>query len=373
MIPLALPSIGKEEMRAALQVLKSSWLTHGEKNVAFEGLVRRYIGTKRAVSVNSCASALFLTLLAKGIRGEVLVPSFTFVASVNAIAACRAKPVFVDIEEETCNMDPSLMEHLLTRRTEAVMPVHYAGHPCNMKPIMSFARKHGLFVVEDAAECLGGEYFARKAGSFGDAGCLSFFPTKNITSCEGGMVVTNDHALADKVKALAGHGIGTTTSERSGKHQSWYRNAIYTGYNFRMSHVHAAIGLEQMKKAERLNNRRRTLAALYNSAFKNIAEIVVPVERLHCKHVYQMYVVRVPAPKRDAVVAQLNETGIGASVHFDPPVHHQTAYEKVSRGIKLPVTDSICKEVITLPLYPSLKNIEARNVSRTLIKALKTA
>ncbi len=371
-IPLSAASIGRDEIAAATKVLQSGWLTHGPKNEEFEDLMARYIGSRSAASVNSCASALFLTLLAAGIRGEVLVPSFTFVASVNAITACGATPVFIDIDDRTCNMSASLLEKHITPRTEAIMPVHYAGHPCDMKTIVKIADKHKLFLLEDAAECLGGECGGKKAGSFG-TGCFSFFPTKNITSCEGGMVVTNDDALADKVKSLAGHGIKTTTSEREGKARKWFREAFYTGYNFRMSHVHAAIGVEQMKKVDKLNAQRRAIAAHYNKFLKPSEEVIVPVEQKSFKHVYQMYVVRVPASKRDALVQRLNERGIGASVHFDPPAHRQTAHRKYAPSGGLPVTEKICKEVITLPMYPSMKRKDAETVCRALLNELTTA
>lgn len=367
MIPLSKPVIEKEEIKEVIKVLKSGWLTHGDKNKEFEHSVEEYIGVKRAVVVNSCASALFLTLHAAGITGEVLVPSFTFVASVNAIAACGAKPVFVDVEEKTYNMNTEIVESYITSRTEAIMPVHYAGHPCDMKRFMEIADKYKLFVVEDSAECLGGECFGKKAGSFG-AGCFSFFPTKNITTCEGGMVTTNDDALADKIKAIAGHGISTTTHERQEKLQTWYREAIYTGYNLRMSQVHAALGVEQMKKIDVLNEKRRGIAKSYNKKLKRIKDVKVPVELEGYKHVYQMYVVRVPSQKRDEIVEKLNLKGVGASVHFEPPVHKQKAHSHLAPMDGLPVTEKICKEVITLPMYPSMKKKDVNAVCSALIE-----
>lgn len=369
MIPLCLPAVSKEEIRAASEVIKSGWLTHGKKNEEFEVRVANYIGAKRACSVNSCASALFLTLLASGIRGEVLVPSFTFVASVNAIAACGATPVFVDVEEDTCNMNPALLESLISPRTESIMPVHYAGHPCDMEAIMKIAEKHKLLVVEDAAECLGGEINGKKAGSYGN-GCFSFFPTKNITSCEGGMVATNDNALADKVKALAGHGIASTTSEREGSSKKWYREAHFTGYNFRMSQVHAAIGAEQIKKIDSLNAKRSAIAAYYNKRFKHAREIATPVERSGFKHVYQMYVIKVPAEKRDGIVDALNSQDIWASVHFCPPVHEQSAHKNYAPEGGLPVTEKLSREVITLPIYPAMKKKQSKIVCDAILSAL---
>lgn len=370
MIPLSAADITHKEISQAAKVLKSGWLTHGPKNEEFELLMAQYIGSKKAASVNSCASALFLTLLAAGVRGEVLVPSFTFVATVNAITACGAKPVFIDIDPVTLNMNPALLEHLITPRTEAVMPVHYAGHPCDMISIMKIVKKHKLFLVEDAAECLGGECHGKKAGSFG-TGCFSFFPTKNITSCEGGMVVTNDSALADKIKALAGHGIATTTSEREGKTKRWYREAFYTGYNFRMSQVHAAVGVEQMKKVDVLNARRQELAAYYNMLLGGCHAIKRPSVIKGYSHVYQMYVVRVPSSKRDGIVQSLNDAGIGASVHFDPPVHMQRAHLKSARKNALPVTETACGEVITLPMYPSMTKKQVHQVCDAFLKAME--
>lgn len=346
-IPLSKIYIDNNEINAVEQVLKSGWLTHGPKNEEFEKMFVDYIGVKQAITMNSCTSALQLAINAQGITGEIIVPSFTFVASVNAIITAGARPVFTDIEYDTCNIDALKIEKSISNNTQAIMVVHYGGQSCDMDPILDIARKHKLIVIEDSAETIGGEYKGKKTGSFATA-CFSFFPTKNITTGEGGMLTTNDDILAEKVRALKGHGILTTASLRS---------ADYAGYNFRMSNILAAIGVEQLKRIEELNARRREHAAYLTEKLSKIPEIQTPVERKFNKHVYQMYTIKVGEEiNRDEVVKGLRKAGIGASVHFDPPVHLQPFYKKAGHtGKELPVTEKVAKTIITLPMYPQLK------------------
>src|SRR3989344_6438765 len=233
-IPLCIPDIGDEEVNSVKEVLKSGWLVHGPKTKEFEKKFAGYTGTKKAISVNSCTSALQLVIQALGLKGEIIVPSFTFVASANAIVTAGCKPVFCDIDYDTCNIDPKKIEEKITKKTSAIMVVHYAGQSCEMDKIMEIAKKHNLVVIEDSAECIGGTFYGKKAGSFG-IGCFSFFPTKNMTTGEGGMITLNDEKLAEKIKALSVHGILSTTFEREKKEKPWLRAASYAGYNYRMS------------------------------------------------------------------------------------------------------------------------------------------
>jgi perosamine synthetase len=354
MIPLCVPNIGEEELTLVEEVLKSGWLTHGSYNEQFERDFAKYLGVKRAVSMNSCTSALHLAIEVQGITGEVIAPSFTFVASANAIVTGGATPVFADVEYETCNVDPCSIKDKLSPRTEAIMPVHFGGQSCRMDEIMVIAKKHGLAVIEDSAETIGGEFKGQKTGTFG-TGCFSFFPTKNITTGEGGMLTTEDDALADKARAYVGHGISKRESERERTERPWFRSATYAGYNFRMSNLLAAIGVAQLKKLDDMNEKRRQHAAYLKTKLADIEEIDLPVEVEYCKHIYQMFTIKVKNMDRNAFVRRLREKGIGASVHFDPPVHLQGYYVERFGRVHLPVTEQIADSIVTLPLYPQLE------------------
>jgi len=357
-IPLCIPNIGEEEIGLVKEVLESGWLAHGPKNEQFEKEFADYIGVKRAITLNSCTSALYLALVAQDLKGDVVVPSFTFSASANAIVNAGCRPVFADIDYETCNMDPADLERKITDKTVAVMPVHFAGQSCRMDHIMEIAEKYNLRVIEDSAETLGGEFGGRKAGSFG-TGCFSFFPTKNITTGEGGMLTTNNEKLAEKVEALRGHGMVSSTWSREKASKPWSRASVLPGHNFRMCDVLAALGLAQLRKLDAMNEARRAHAQYLNEALAGIEGIQTPTEDPNAKHVYQMYTIKLDAEKVDRArfVAKLKEAGIGANVHFDPPVHLQPYYSKQD-GQGLPVTERVSNSIVTLPMYPQLKREE---------------
>lgn len=375
MIPLSRPSINGKEISAVKKVLLSGWLAHGPMNEEFERVFTDYIGAKYAVSLNSGTSALFLSLIGHGITGEVILPSFTFVASANSIVSAGAKPVFAEIDSLTFNIDPDDIKKRISRRIQALMIVHYAGQSCRMDKIMQIVDKYGLILIEDSAETIGGKFKNRLAGSFG-TGCFSFFPTKNITTGEGGMVTTNNLRLARKIKAYASHGIYSTTLERTRKVKPWLRDAALAGYNFRLSNILAAIGVEQMKKIDELNNSRRGHAVYLNKGLRDTFEIITPKEDKDCFHVYQMYVIRLKNNiDRTKFILELRNNGVGASVHFDPPVHLHKYYRK-QFGFKkgdFPVTEKIAQTVVTLPLYPELKKEELNRIIFFVKKAVSMA
>ena len=352
-IPLCIPSIGDEEIKSVVEVIKSGWMAHGPKNREFEEQFQSYLGVKHAITMNSCTSALHLALVGLGIEGEVIVPSFTFVASVNAILLAGARPVLVDIEEGSRNISPELIEQAITAETEAIMVVHYAGLPAAMPQIIETAQKHNLRIIEDSAECLGGSYNNKQTGSF-DIGCFSFFPTKNITTGEGGMLTTNDDDLADRIRALCAHGIDSTTLKREKKTKPWIRIASRIGYNFRMSNFMAAIGVEQMKKIESLNECRRQLSEHYIQHLKHIPSIQFQQVPEGYVHSWQMFTILVPEAVRDRLLHYLRSHGVEASVHFDPPVHLQAPYSALRRSDDLHTTKEVASSIITLPMYPSL-------------------
>jgi perosamine synthetase len=352
-IPLCIPSINEEEINAVKEVLESGWLVHGPKTKEFEKKFAEYIETKYATTLNSCTSALQLALQANNLKGEVILPSFTFVASANATITAGCKPVFIEIDPKTFNINPEKIEEKITENTVAIMPVHFAGQPCNMGPILEIAEKHNLMVIEDSAECIGGEYKKGKTGSFG-VGCFSFFPTKNMTTAEGGMITTNDEEFLNKVNILKAHGISSTTFEREKQEKPWLRAAIEAGYNFRMNDVLSAIGLVQLKKLEEMNNNRIKNANYLTEQLSEIKEIETPYIDSNCKHVYQMYIIKLnPKINRTEFIKKLKEKGIGANVHFDPPVHLHPYY-KERCPTKLPITEEISQRIVTLPMFPSL-------------------
>jgi len=368
-IPLCKPFIGDEEIQLVQEVLKSGWLAHGPKTKQFEQDFAKCIGVKKAVSLNSCTSALYLALKALDIKGEIILPSFTFVASANAIVTAGAKPVFADIDYDTCNINPREIEKKITDKTEAIMPVHFAGQSCRMDEIMEIAEKNNLMVIEDSAEAIGATFKGKKTGSFG-IGCFSFYPTKNITTGEGGMVTTNDEELANIISTLRAHGISSSTFEREKKQKPWLRAAVLAGYNFRLCDVLAAIGVVQLKKIDEMNEKRRKHAEYLSKNLKS-DKIDLPVEDKDCKHVYQMYTIKVKGINRTTFVRKLNDKGIQASVHFDPPVHLQPYYLNMDCKGKLPVTEKVSDSIVTLPMYPSMTKEELDYIITSVEEAIK--
>jgi len=371
MIPLSKPNLGPEELKAAREVLKSGWLAHGPKNEELEEVFAKYIGVKYACTCNSCASALFLAVKALGIKGEVILPSFTFVASANAVETAGAVPVFADINSHNFNLDPVSVEDKITRRTEAIMPVHVAGRPVDMGAIARIAKKHKLAIIEDSAQAIGAEYKGKKTGTFG-LGCFSFFPTKNMTTGEGGMITTNDEKIAKLVKTMGAHGISKDTYAREKSKKPWLRAAILAGYNLRMSNILAAIGVEQFKKLDFMNNRRISHAVYLNKNLKEL-EIDIPYFEKDYRHVYQMYIISVNPKMRDKMFKYLIKNNIAATVFSDPPVHLQPYYRK-KYGFKkgdLPKTEQAAKSNIVLPMFPQLAKSDLDRIILVIKKFIK--
>ncbi len=368
-IKLSVPDLGKEELKNVTEVLESGWLAPGKFNNLLENQFIDLIGSKYALSMNSCASALEIAIKAHDIKGEVIVPSFTWVASVNAIVNNGATPVFCDIDFDYRNTTADFIEPLINSKTEAVMVVHFGGQPCDMTPIYNLCQKYNLLLIEDSAETLGASVDEKQAGSFG-IGCFSFFPTKNITTGEGGMFTCNDEKIFKVAKSLIGHGIGTTTLERNNK-VAWYREAISSGHNFRMSNIHAAIGHAQFNRLEEMNNNRKKSANFYNNLLSDKNRgVAIPQVGNNREHVYQMYTVTVDEKIRNEVVEQLNRKGIGASVHFDPPVHKQEYYQYIKSKTSLENTEKLSNSIITLPMYPTIKEEDMTYVVDEIYKII---
>ena len=341
MIYMAKPQIGEEEKQAVMEVLDSGIIAQGPRVKAFEEAFAQMCGTKFAIATTSGTTALHLALLAHGIKpgDEVITSAFTFIASANSILFVGAKPVFVDIDPDTFNLNPDLVEAAITPRTKAILPVHLYGLACDMDPIMRLAEKHGLAVIEDACQSHGADYKGGKVGSFG-TGTFSLYPTKNITSGEGGMITTNDPVIDEKCRVLRQHGM----------RKRYYHDEL--GYNFRMTDVHAAIGLAQLKKLDKFNAARSANAKFLSENLKGVQVPVVPEGRTH---VYHQYTVRVPGGKRDALRTYLQEHGVGSEVYYPVPIHQQTFYvNDLGYNDSLPATEFATTEVLSLPVHAGL-------------------
>src|SRR6266571_1819518 len=277
-IPITKPCFGEEEERAVVQVLRSGWVVQGPKVAEFERLVAEYVGVRQAVATSSCTTALHLALTLRGIGAgdEVIIPSFTFIATANAVHYTGATPVFVDIDPQTYNIDPDCIEAAITPRTKAIMPVHQIGLAADMDRINTIAQRHGLVVIEDAAPALGAMYKSKQVGSLGNPTCFSFHPRKVITSGEGGMIVTDDDTLAERARTLRAHGMSLSDLARHQAQSVVIEEYHDVGYNYRLSDLHAAVGIEQMKRLDFMLAQRKRVAHLYNEAFADLEGVQLP-------------------------------------------------------------------------------------------------
>lgn len=330
MIPIAKP-VMDEEKAAVLDVLDSGMLAQGEKVKEFENDFAEYIGVKHSIAVSNGTTALLTAINCLGIRGKVLVPSFTFFASVSTIALNGLDPVFVDIDPQTFNMDPEDLKEKITPDTEAVMPVHLFGQSCEMNAIKELCEDHGLKLIEDACQSHGAMWDGEKVGTFG-TGCFSFYPTKNITTGEGGMITTNDDSLARKIRLFINHGQSTRY-----EHTSW-------GYNYRMTNIQAAIGKVQLSKLEEFIIKRRENAKYYD---KHLQGVQTPKVLDKAYHVYHQYTLRVE--NREEIIQKFKENGIGYGIYYPIPAHKQPI---VDSSVQLPETEKACKEVLSIPVHP---------------------
>lgn len=340
MIPIAKPLIGEEEKQSVLRVLESGMLAQGPVVRAFEEAFAELCGVRYAIATSSGTTALHVALLAHGIGAgdEVVTTPFTFIATANAVLYVGAKPVFVDIDPVTYNLDSGRIERAVTARTRAILPVHLFGLPADMGPICEIAERHGLAIVEDACQAHGATYRGRPVGSFGTS-CFSFYPTKNMTSAEGGMITTDDAEVAQRCRDIRQHGM----------RRRYYHDAL--GYNFRMTDVHAAIGVAQLGKLEGFNQRRIENAAYLS---ERLVGVTVPAASEGCRHVYHQYTVRVLDGQRDRVAEGLRERGVGVGVYYPMPVHRQQVYLELGYDERLPHAERAAEEVLSLPVHPGV-------------------
>lgn len=356
MIPIAKPIIGVEERKSVLDVLASGLLAQGEKVREFEMEFAKYIGTKYAVATSSGTTALHLALLACGIKkgDEVLTTPFTFIATANAVIFCNATPVFVDINEKTFNIDTEKIEKAITKRTKAIIPVHLYGQPCEMDRIMEIADKHNLIVIEDACQAHGAEYKGTKVGSFGTANCFSFYPTKNMTTGEGGMITTDSEEIAEKIRQLRDQG------------QSERYNYSMLGYNFRMTDIAAAVGIEQLKKLNNFNCKRIENARILSVHLKNVVEI--PYVLPHVKHVFHQYTIK--TRYRNLLKEALANACIGTGIYYPKPLHYYRHLSKFSNS-NLKNAEIIANECLSLPVHPGIGKKELEKIITVVLRTAK--
>ncbi len=348
MIPIAKPFMGDEEIKAVTDVLKSGTIAQGPKVKEFEQRFAEFIGIKNAVAVNSGTAALHCSLYAAGINkdDEVITVPLTFIATANVILMQGAKPVFVDVEDETFNIDPTKIEEKITKKTKAIIPIDIYGHPYDYDKVKTIADKYGLKIIEDACQAVGAEYKGKKCGTLGDISAFSFYATKNLTTGEGGMITTNNDKFAELARRFRHHG----QSEQ--KRYEYYG----LGYNYRMTDICAAIGIEQMKKIQQINSTRINNAAYLSKSLKKINGITIPTIKKGCKHVFHLYTIKVEDNfklKRDELMEYLNKKGIGCGIYYPVPLHLCAHIRKFGyKENDFPVAERLIKQVISLPVHP---------------------
>ena len=374
-IPITKSLLGEEEENAVLEVLRSGWLVQGPKVAAFERMVAHYVGARHAVATSSCTTALHLALTLAGIGpgDDVLVPSFTFIATANAVHYTGATPVFVDIHPRTYNIDPDRLEAAITPRTKAIMPVHQIGLAADMDRINTIAHRHGLIVIEDAAPAIGATYKGRAVGGLGNPTCLSFHPRKVITTGEGGLLLTNDDALADRARALRAHAMSVSDLARHHSDRVILEEYREVGYNYRLTDLQAAIGIEQMKKLDFVLARRKEVAARYNEAFADLDGVQLPFSSSDTPHTYQSYMIQLhpDAPTtRDDVMREMLEAGV-ATRRGVMATHREPCYRRRYPHLTLPVTEGAARSTLLLPIYTTITHTEQEHVIEHLRKVLR--
>ncbi|MEK7482206.1 MAG: UDP-4-amino-4,6-dideoxy-N-acetyl-beta-L-altrosamine transaminase [Patescibacteria group bacterium] len=368
-LPYGHQCVEKDDIKAVVEVLKGDWLTQGPKVAEFEKKVAQYCGVEYAVAVSSGTAALSAAYLAAALSAgdEVITTPLTFAATSNALVHCGGAPVFVDVEEETLNINPELIEKAITKKTKAIAVVDFAGHPCDLDKIKAIAKKHKLLIIEDAAHSLGAMYKDRMVGSMADLTTLSFHPVKLITTGEGGMVLTSRKDFYEKMLVMRHHGIVKKPAKGL-----WYYEIETPGHNFRLTDIQCALGISQLKKIYRFLTRRRQIAKKYQTAFSGLNEIILPTEKPYAKSAWHIFPIQFNLEKlkirRKEIFEKLREQGLGVQVHY-VPLHLQPFYQK-KFGYKkgdFPVAETYYERAITLPLFPQMTALDIQFV----IKAVK--
>lgn len=374
-IPLARPLLGKEELDKIREVFSSGWILNGPFVQEFEKKFREYIGAKFAIAVTSCTAGMDLALKALDVKeGEVILPAFNFIAAGIAVLQNNAKPVFVDVDKKTGNIDPEKLKEKIGKKTKAILICHYAGLPADMKAILEISHDYNIPLIEDAAHALGSEYKGKKIGNFGDVTVFSFGPIKMITTGMGGMITTENQEIDRKIRIMRSYGMDKSAYERETAEKGipWKYSINTLGHNYRMTDISAAIGLVQLSKLEEFIAQRRKNAEHLTKELGKIKEIIPPTEPEDYKHVYLYYVIKVKNGLRDKLGIELLRRGIGVSVHWDPPLHLHALMRKF--GYKegdFPITEKLSKEVLTLPVGPNLAYKDIEYIANSIKEVLE--
>ena len=375
-LPYSLPSIGEEEIAEIADNLRNGWLSIGPKVKRFEEEFARYVGAKHAIAVNSCTSALALALAALDVSpgDEVIVPTMTFCATANVVEHRGATPILVDIGPDL-QINPDAVQKAISKATRAIIPVHYAGQACQLHRLEEIAKSHGVPLIHDAAHAVGAKHAGRPIGSYGLVTAFSFYPSKNMTTGEGGMLTTNDRELAARLRRLARHGIHRGEAAAADGSRSWDYDVCEPGYKAAMPDLFAAIGLQQLRKLDGFIARRREIAQRYSTAFSQIPGLLIPgdfPDRLHTYHLYPLRIKKQAAElNRDQLIDQLFRSGIGTSVHYIP-LHQHSFYRRQYGTLKrsFPLADTVASELVCLPLYPAMSDDDVARVVQAVVAAL---
>mgnify|MGYP001369551048 FL=1 len=366
------PWISEDDKKIINKTLTQSMLTLGPQLEKFENDFCKYSKAKYAIAVSNCTAALHLSLKALGIKenDEVIIPDLTFVADANAVLACNAKPVIVDINNENFFLSISNVKKNITKKTKAIIPVHIYGQVCNIEEILDLAKDHDLKVIEDCAHAIGTFHKSKHVGTIGNTGCFSFYPTKNITTAEGGMVTTNSKEIAEKVRQLRSHGMTKSLQSRYSSEYPWIFDILEPGYNYRLDEIRAALGITQLKRIKKINQLRKNASLYYHKNLQNIPGIILPDMVNDKTHSYHLYTIRVTKPfklSRNQLFKKLKDNGIRTTVYW-MPIHKYTAFRKFAKKSNVINTAKIYDEILALPLFPNI----SKKHQDSVIKAIKS-
>lgn len=372
-LPFAKPDIDETDIEEVIEALKSGWLSKGPKVFQFEKELSEFLGVKHTVSCNSGTAALHLALLAAGIgpKDEVIVPSFTFCASVNVILHVGAKPVFVDIDEDTLCLDVKEVAKKITKNTKAIMAVHFAGRAADLTSLRQICDENNLLLIEDAAHAIGTEYQGKLIGNHGDIVCFSFYATKNMTTGEGGALVTNHDEIAEKARLYGWLGISKSAWNRYSQSGSWFYEVKLPGYKYNMTDIQAGLGIVQLRKLEKMRKKRASIANYYLDRLKELDDLVILPKKTESdidKHSWHLFPIQITSKwkiGRDDFIEMMKKMNIGTSVHFIPV--HLHPYYKEKYPINLPVTEKVYSRILSLPIYSAMTMADAEDVVNTII------
>ena len=364
------PWISKDDKRIVNKTLDQSMLTLGPQLEKFEADFCKYTKSKYAVATSNCTAALHLSLKALGIKehDEVIIPDLTFVADASAILSCNAKPVIVDINENDFFLSITNLKKNITKRTKAIIPVHIYGQVCNIDEVLDVALDNNLKIIEDCAHAVGTFHNSKHVGTLGNTGCFSFYPTKNITTAEGGMVITNSKKIADKVRQLRSHGMSKSLKSRYSSEYPWIFDITEPGYNYRLDEIRASLGISQLKRIKKINELRKNAAFYYHSKLQNISGIVLPDmvnNKTHSYHLYTIRVTKLFKLSRNQLFKKLKQAGIRTTVYW-MPMHKYTAFRKFANLSDVKNTSKIYSEILALPLFPSITKKHQDNVIKII-------